>query len=83
MADAIQGHCTGNCMGCTIFQRQYCASQISYNNMNMIGQLIESVEKLSKKVNSLANEVADLQSSDEELINPVEDKAQEASGAEK
>lgn len=76
MADAIQGHCTGNCMGCTIFQRQYCASQISYNNMNLMGQLLESVEKLTKKVNLLADEVADMHSSDEELINPVEEKSQ-------
>ena len=35
-----QTKCTGNCMACTIYQRQYCASQLSYNNMRMLEQMM-------------------------------------------
>ena len=79
MAQVMNGnqadkHCTGNCMMCSLFQRQYCASQISYNNMLMINQLAQAVEALSQKVEAI-------QSNEGTLFNPI-DTTQEASGVE-
>ena len=31
--------CTGDCMKCHPNQRQYCAAQISYNTMRMVGEI--------------------------------------------
>lgn len=80
MAENVkQGNCTGNCMACTIFQRQYCASQISYNNMNMISQLAQAMESLSQKIEGLSEKVESIQSNEGTLFNPI---AQEVGGAE-
>lgn len=63
--------CTGNCMNCTLFQRQYCASQIGYNNMSLLSTLIEDVRELHTKIDAIQNNEAT-------LFNPI---AQEGSGA--
>lgn len=72
--------CNGNCMGCAIVQRQFCASQLAYNNMKMI-------ESLMQEVSALKESVLDLQKKDNEteLINPttpIDSIAQEEDGAE-
>ena len=64
MADVRQ--CTGNCMGCTIYQRQYCASQIAYNNMGLISELMESVAELKEKIEAIQN-------NEGTLINPIDE----------
>ena len=67
MADTRQ--CNGNCMTCTIFQRQYCASQIAFNNMGLLGKLMENVAELKEKVEAIQNNEAS-------LINPIEQEMQ-------
>lgn len=59
MAD-IQSKCTGNCMACTIFQRQYCASQLAYSNMRMLEQMQQTVKNLSDKIDAIQNSEAAL-----------------------
>ena len=81
MAENVRQQCNGNCMGCSIFQRQYCASQISYTNMNMISQLAQAMESLSHEVGDLMRKVESIQSNEGSLFNPIDDIAQEASGA--
>mgnify|MGYP006988996830 CR=1 FL=1 len=71
MAENVKQGCTGDCMKCTLFQRQYCASQIAYNNMGLLSALSDEVKKLEEKVDAII--------SNEALINPI---AQEASSAE-
>ena len=70
MAENVKQGCTGDCMKCTLFQRQYCASQIGYNNMGLIERLMAKVESLGEKIEAMQ--------SNEALIYPI---AQEASGA--
>lgn len=54
-----QSKCTGNCMACTIFQRQYCASQLAYSNMRMLEQIQQTVKNLSDKIDAMqSNEAA-------------------------
>ena len=54
-------------MGCTVFQRQYCASQIAYNNMGLLSELRDEMDDLKKKIESIQNNEAS-------LINPIEEE---------
>jgi len=56
--------CTGNCMACTMFQRQYCSSQIAYNNMRLLGELQKDIAGLRERVEAIQN-------NDTTLINPI------------
>ena len=55
-----QSKCTGNCMACTIFQRQYCASQLAYSNMRMLEQMQQQMMKMEEKIEALQNNEATL-----------------------
>lgn len=55
--------CSGNCKNCIAFQRQFCASQLAYNNMKQIEALTAQVLALTEKIESM-------QSSDDLLFNP-------------
>ena len=50
-----QSKCTGNCMACTIFQRQYCASQLAYSNMRMLEQMQQAMADMQKKIEAIQN----------------------------
>jgi len=71
--EKTQSHCTGNCMSCNPFQRQFCASQIAYNNMLMIDEMTRLIKTIEEKVEALQNNEAT-------LIDPL-DTAQEGDGA--
>ena len=55
-----QNKCTGNCMACTIFQRQYCASQLSYSNMRMLEQMQKDISEMWKKIEAIQNSEANV-----------------------
>ena len=55
-----QSKCTGNCMACTIFQRQYCASQLAYSNMRMLEQMQNEIASIEKKIEAMQNNEATL-----------------------
>ena len=75
-----QGYkCTGDCLKCSPVQRQYCSSQIAYNNMNLLSDLIESVDEMKKnnetmrsEIDALGKKIEAIQNSEVELINPIE-----------
>ena len=68
--------CTGNCMECTILQRQYCSSQLAYSNMRMLEQMGQMMSDISKKIEAM-------QSNDAMLFNPTTmEIAQSGDGAE-
>lgn len=50
--------CTGNCMECSIVQRQYCSSQIAYSNMRMLEQMSQTMAEMSKKIEALQDNEA-------------------------
>lgn len=62
--------CTGDCMACSVIQRGYCSSQLAYNNMQLIGALVEKVNTLTEKVNSMQG--------DTELVAPMQKEKAEA-----
>ena len=55
-----QTKCTGNCMLCTIFQRQYCASQLAYSNMKMLELMQQTMSDMNEKIEALQNNEATL-----------------------
>ena len=64
--------CNGNCMDCNIYQRQYCASQISYTNMRELEKMAAVLDGLQHKVDDLGEKIAAIQNNEASLINPVE-----------
>ena len=55
-----ESKCTGNCMACTVFQRQYCASQLAYSNMRMLELLQQELTDISEKIEAIQNNEASL-----------------------
>lgn len=45
--------CSGDCMGCSICQRQYCASQNAYYAMRVAQQAALSIEEIKVAINKL------------------------------
>ena len=72
MAETTKSPCTGNCMACAPYQRQYCASQIAYSNMGLITDLIATVEHLAEDVKEMRKDMA-AKDAGEELINPIDE----------
>lgn len=68
-----QFQCTGDCLKCSPVQRQYCSSQIAYNNLKALERLEVCVEDISKKIEMMEIE-------DAPLINPMKETTQEGDG---
>ena len=66
-----QTKCTGNCMACTIFQRQYCASQLAYSNMKMLEQMQQAAATIQQDIKALKEKVEAMQNSEAALIDPM------------
>ena len=66
-----QTKCTGNCMSCTIFQRQYCASQLAYSNMRMLEQVQQFMVSMNEDVKSLSDKVEAMQNNESTLFYPT------------
>ena len=71
--------CSGDCTRCSQVQRQYCASQIAYNNMNLLSELMDSVDEMKKnnadmrsELDALGKKIEAIQNSEVELINPIQ-----------
>lgn len=63
--------CTGDCKLCTMFQRGYCASQIAYNNMGLLGEVFKNLAEMRKDFATLASKVEGEQLSNGELFAPT------------
>lgn len=66
--------CTGNCMNCSVIQRQFCSSQIAYNNMKVLESIVKELSDMKEKVEQMQNE-------ESVLISPTADTAQKGDGA--
>ena len=62
-----ESRCTGNCMACTVFQRQYCSAQLAYSNMRMLELMQQTINELKDDVSKL-QETASLQKTSEEGV---------------
>ena len=56
-------------MQCNIIQRQYCSSQITYNNMKMMERMSEQISELREELRKVSDKVDNDDESD--LINPI------------
>ncbi len=62
--------CTGNCMNCIAYQRQFCASQLAYSNMRQLEQLSNQVKVLTEKIEAMQNTDAVLFAPSESVPTP-------------
>lgn len=63
--------CTGDCKLCTMFQRGYCASQIAYNNMGLLSEVVKAIAEMRRDFAILASKVENDQLSNGELFAPT------------
>lgn len=77
--------CTGNCMGCSVSQRAFCASQHSYMAMRMLQGMASKYEDLERRFIALTEKVEAVINNDATIFDPNEEVktiAQEGDGAE-
>ena len=53
-----QFKCTGDCLKCTIVQRQYCAAQKAYDNQRLLVELTSAVADLKAKIEAIQDNEA-------------------------
>ena len=66
-----QMKCTGNCMDCTVYQRQFCASKLAYNNMRMIGEMSKIITSMNESITALSDKVEAMQNNEGTLFEPT------------
>ena len=93
MADNNQNQvfkCNGDCLNCRKLpnerreQWQYCASQFTYNSMQMLIGMQESLNTMQGTVSELKAKIEAIQSNEAAVFNPIatEDTAQSGDGEE-
>jgi len=82
MEDKQVYRCTGDCLQCSAGQRQYCASQFTYNSMRMIESMSQAIALMQGSVEEIKSKIESLQNNEALVFNPNEDIAQEGDGAE-
>jgi len=78
MANTNTPRCTGNCMNCAMIQRQFCASQLAYNNMKVLDVVAAELKALKETVEKMKHD------DEAVLFNPSDNTkqtAQEEDGA--
>lgn len=64
------GHCSGNCMKCSPFQRAYCSSQLAYSNMRMLELVEQNMEAMQGQVAKLAEKIEAMQNNEADIFAP-------------
>lgn len=79
-----QFKCSGDCLRCHPNQRQYCASQFTYNSMRMIEQMQASLSTMQGTIDEMKVKIEAIQGNEANLFDPtyVSDTAQSGDGAE-
>ena len=87
MAENQNFKCSGDCLKCHPNQRQYCASQFTYNSMRMIEDVQKSlitmqgtIEEMKLKIEAIQGNEAMLFDPTSEKLTLVQDTAQEGDG---
>ena len=77
--------CTGNCLGCSVSQRAFCASQHSYRSMRMLQGMATKFEDIERRFIALSEKVEAIINNEAAIFDPkeeIEKIAQEGDGAE-
>ena len=69
----MENKCTGECIKCHINQQIYCAAQHGHALMDLMPSLFDRLERMEKALSAFGAD---------NIINPLENKAQKGSGAE-
>ena len=79
--------CSGDCLKCHPNQRQYCASQFTYNSMRMIEDVQKSLISMQGTIEDMKLKIEAIQGNEAMLFDPtsekltlVQDTAQEGDG---
>ena len=83
MAENQNFKCSGDCLKCHPNQRQYCASQFTYNSMRMLEDFIGDFKKLVGTVDELKVKIEAIQGNEASIFDPtnhVSDITQEGDG---
>ena len=64
--------CTGDCLKCTIAQRQYCSCQHAYNTMRLIQSMQDSINTMSGTVEELKAKISTIQDNEAMVFDPTE-----------
>lgn len=68
-----QFQCTGDCLKCSMAQRQYCSCQHAYNTMRLIQSMQESINTMSGTVDELKAKVSAIQDNEAMVFDPTAD----------
>ena len=71
--------CTGDCLKCSLLQRQYCAAQFTYNSMRMVEDLSRAVASLQGTVDGLKEKLDAMQGNEASLFIPVRESEPKSS----
>lgn len=66
--------CSGDCLKCSIAQRNYCSCQHSYNAMRLIQSMQESITNMSGTVEELKAKVSAIQDNEAMVFDPTAEK---------
>lgn len=66
-----QFQCSGDCLKCSVAQRQYCSCQHAYNTMRLIQSMQESINTMSGTVEELKAKVSAIQDNEAMVFDPT------------
>lgn len=75
-----QFQCTGDCLNCIPVQRQYCASQHSYNTLRLLQQMQTAFDAMVGEIEQLKEKIESIQNNEALVFDP-NNTAQDGSGA--
>ena len=61
--------CSGDCMKCAPFQRQYCASQMAYNAMGVMSSMSSQIDAIQSQIKALCAKIEEM--NDGAVFNPL------------
>ena len=82
-----QFKCSGDCLNCRKQPNErreqwlYCASQFTYNTMRKVEDLFADINKMTGELEDIKAKIEAIQNNEAMVLNPIEDTAQEGTGA--
>ena len=71
-----QFKCSGDCLRCTPIQRQYCASQFTYNSMRMIESMQNTLSAMQGTIDEIVVKIEAIQGNEASLFDPTEENTE-------
>lgn len=80
-----QFQCTADCLNCSSAQRQYCASQHSYNAMRMVQAMQGTIDLMRSAIEEMKSEISAIKGNEDLVFDPMkaEEQAQDGEAVQK